>query len=329
VFRPRINKLPRSLPLLVVLLLALIAAPFNPGRLAAEALNDFFSNIGGPSPAVISDEALAAMEVLDTGWPSGQNHRSGARILLADSEVLIRLPSEYKNDSLMVPLEHFSLVTGCTFTITADQKVRLMKDNREYLLEADSPWLISGDDIWAFPIQPYEAHKSIYVPLRFLCGIMNIDVQWRQASATVLLAGYEADPQSLASSLAAANRVLLAALEDEEYPKLGEAQEIVITFYYSSAPAAWTASGNEAIAGSVAADPSIPFGAQYYIPELAFVRDDALFTVHDRGSAVRGNVLDIYLPNSVLALPAAKEALWRGRYTVTAYPVIPAPEELS
>lgn len=324
--RAKIKKLPWSLLALVTLFLVMIVGAFKPGLLEAEALSDLFADIGTSSPAVISDEDLAKMEILDTGWECDEEGRPCTRVLINGSESLICLPSEVKNDLLMVPLKHFSLVAGCTLEVTEGKKIRLTKDNQEYLLEVNSPWLISGDDIWTFPAQPYEAHENIYVPLRFLCSMMNIDIQWHDKSDTVILDSHGVAAETLAPSLAAENLNLLAALEEEEGPKLGEPTEVTITFYFSSAKKAWTASGNEAVAGSIAADRSIPFGTQYYIPDLDFIREDCIFTVHDRGSAVKGNVVDVYLPADLRSLPETKAALRVGRYTVTAQPVIPEEE---
>lgn len=324
--RAKIKKLPWSLLALVSLFLVMIAGAFKPGLLEAEALSDFFADIGTSNSVVVSDEALAKMEVLDTGWECDEEGRPCTRVLINGSESLICLPSETKDDLLMVPLKHFSLVAGCTLEIGEDKIIHLTKDNQTYVMEANSPWLISGDDIWTFPAQPYEAHENIYVPLRFLCSIMNINVQWHDKSDTVLLDSHDVEAEALVPSLAAENANLLAALEGEEGPKLGEPIEITITFYYSSAKQAWTASGNEAVAGSIAADSSVPFGTQYYIPGLDFIREDCIFTVHDRGSAVKGNVVDVYLPSSVRGLSETKAALRVGRYTTTAQPIIPEAE---
>lgn len=51
-----------------------------------------------------------------------------------------------------------------------------------------------------------------------------------------------------------------------------------------------TASGYHVYYGEVAADPSIPFGATVVIPGLGY------FTVRDRGGAVYGSHVDIWVP---------------------------------
>lgn len=52
---------------------------------------------------------------------------------------------------------------------------------------------------------------------------------------------------------------------------------------------------------SAAADPSIPFGTRFMIPELT---GDEVYVVHDRGSAVYGRHFDIYQSSHLEALTA-------------------------
>ena len=52
-----------------------------------------------------------------------------------------------------------------------------------------------------------------------------------------------------------------------------------------------TASGEKALEGrTIAADSGIPFGTEIYIPAL-----DKAYTVTDRGGAIHGNRLDLYI----------------------------------
>ena len=54
-----------------------------------------------------------------------------------------------------------------------------------------------------------------------------------------------------------------------------------------------TANGEKALEGrTIAADSSIPFGTQIYIPQLG-----KTFTVTDRGGAIKGDRLDMYMEN--------------------------------
>jgi len=74
-----------------------------------------------------------------------------------------------------------------------------------------------------------------------------------------------------------------------------------ITRHYLNGPHGWTrttqytygtitASGHHVYFGEVAADPSIPFGAHMVLPGLG------TFTVWDRGGAVYGAHVDVYVP---------------------------------
>lgn len=59
-----------------------------------------------------------------------------------------------------------------------------------------------------------------------------------------------------------------------------------------------TANGEKVLEGrTIAADPSIPFGTQIYIPELR-----KTFTVTDRGGAIKGDDLDMYMESQKDAL---------------------------
>jgi 3D (Asp-Asp-Asp) domain-containing protein len=51
-----------------------------------------------------------------------------------------------------------------------------------------------------------------------------------------------------------------------------------------------TASGEKIYRGVVAADPSIPFGTRLYIEGVGIV------VVKDRGGAIQGDILDLYVP---------------------------------
>lgn len=54
-----------------------------------------------------------------------------------------------------------------------------------------------------------------------------------------------------------------------------------------------TANGEQVQEGrTIAADPSVPFGTMIYIPKL-----ENTYTVTDRGGAIHGNKLDIYMEN--------------------------------
>lgn len=109
--------------------------------------------------------------------------------------------------------------------------------------------------------------------------------------------------------------------------QLSEPFDIEATFYFASRR--WgtlTASGQHAQVGTIAADPSVPFGTQYYIPDLGFVKHDGVFTVQDRGSAVRNNVVDVFLPNPSMSDPVTSKALFVGRMKIKAYRIL-TPEE--
>ena len=59
-----------------------------------------------------------------------------------------------------------------------------------------------------------------------------------------------------------------------------------------------TASGEHAVEGrTMAADDSMPFGAEIYIPALG-----KTFTVTDRGSAIHGDRLDLFMESREAAV---------------------------
>ena len=66
-----------------------------------------------------------------------------------------------------------------------------------------------------------------------------------------------------------------------------------------------TASGEPAVEGlTIAADPSIPLGSRIYIPKLG-----KTYTVTDRGGAIRGNRLDLYMVSRKKALKFGVQTL--------------------
>jgi len=75
-------------------------------------------------------------------------------------------------------------------------------------------------------------------------------------------------------------------------PKKGQRKQVGIT-----------ASGARAKKGTIAADPRYPFGTKIYVPGYGWGE------VQDRGSAIRGDRLDVFFPSR-------KEALEWGRQTL-------------
>lgn len=66
-----------------------------------------------------------------------------------------------------------------------------------------------------------------------------------------------------------------------------------------------TASGTVATEGqTIAAPPALPFGTKVYIPYF-----DQVFTVEDRGGAIQGDRLDIYMEDVYKALQFGKKKL--------------------
>lgn len=60
-----------------------------------------------------------------------------------------------------------------------------------------------------------------------------------------------------------------------------------------------TASGNPAKEWyTIAAGPELPFGTRVFIPALKDMPNEGVFTVEDRGSAIKENCLDIFLGES-------------------------------
>ncbi len=64
-----------------------------------------------------------------------------------------------------------------------------------------------------------------------------------------------------------------------------------------------TASGRQAGRGTVAADPSLPFGVVVYVPNYGYGR------VEDRGSAIRGARLDVFFSSHRAAIDWGRKTL--------------------
>ena len=141
------------------------------------------------------------------------------------------------------------------------------------------------------------------------------------AAATVSMEAAQEDLTVEAQAIEAALKAQAQA------PVLSEPFEVVITFYVPSRRnGSLTASGAYAKTGTIAADASVPFGTQYYLPGFTFIKSDGLFTVQDRGSAVYGNVVDIFLPSTAPTDAATKTALQAGRIKAIAYRVLTGEE---
>lgn len=66
-----------------------------------------------------------------------------------------------------------------------------------------------------------------------------------------------------------------------------------------------TTSGKHVVEGvTIAAPPSIPFGTKLYIPSL-----NHTYTVTDRGGAIQGNRLDLYIADKDRAIAFGKQTL--------------------
>ena len=65
-----------------------------------------------------------------------------------------------------------------------------------------------------------------------------------------------------------------------------------------------TASGKRVFWGVIAADPKFPFGTKIYIPYF-----QKTFIVLDRGGAIKGNRIDIWMPDKKSAIEFGKRKL--------------------
>lgn len=144
------------------------------------------------------------------------------------------------------------------------------------------------------------------------------------ATAAATAVSLDAAQQDL---IAEAHEIEASIKAQAQAPVLSEPFEVVITFYVPSRRnGSRTASGAYATAGTIAANASVPFGTQYYIPGLTYVKSDGIFTVQDRGSAVYGNIVDVFLPVANPTDPVTKAALQVGRFKTTAYRVLTGEE---
>ncbi|MCL1805139.1 MAG: stalk domain-containing protein [Clostridiales bacterium] len=311
-----------ALVLSAALFYALIA---DPGLLKAEELVGQLLGIPRNDFPTISDEELAEKALLPTGWDCGKKDRHCTHILINDSDFLLCVPTEVRDDHLMVPLGHFRLIAGCGLETDPEGKPLLIKFNT-YHLEAGSPLFTCGDDSWILPVAPYEAHGELYVPMRSLGERMGLKFSWHEKTDVVLIHSPGVSADALAAPFTALNQTLLAAMKEEEWPNCLEQVEISVTFYFSKKTPPYTASGAIAAPGSVAADAGIPYGTQFYIPILEAIREDCIFTVHDRGRAVKGDLIDVFVPNDLRSDPLVAAILRRGRFKTTAW-LIPVEDQ--
>ncbi len=289
---------------------------------SADVLPEPQSESGATGLSAFADIDLSGKRVPDTGWPCGRADRQCCHILVNDSDFILCVPAERSDGTLMLPIEHFRLITGSDLDITLDGRLRLTKNSRSYILQADFTQLTRGGGNLAFPVAPYKVYGFTFVPLRFLCEAMELEVYWHDDSDTVLLSCPDVFPGSLPPYMRTINAELLKAIKDFEGP-YGEPMDLIVTFYYSAKQTVYTASGYPAEAGTIAADISIPFGTRFQVPELSYIRADGIFTVRDRGRRILGNSIDIFIPGSMRSDPRVSAAVRRGRFTVTGYMLPP------
>ena len=271
----------------------------------------------------VSSEELAQKAILDTGWTCGMRGAGCSHILLNDSDYLLCVPTENKNGYLMIPLEHFRAIGGCGLEEGADGQPLLIMYDRAYRFEAGSPLLITEGGTLTLPLAPYEAHGFLYVPLRFLCETLSMDIQWRPESEAVVVCSPWADAEEIAPDLMELNARLLSAIDEASPLRRLEPVDVTVTFYFSYQDPPYTASGHIAEAGTLAADQGFPFGTQFYLPELRMIKEDGVFTVHDRGGSVTGELLDVFIPSYMRGDPEVQALLRLGRFKTEGYLVIP------
>jgi len=326
--RRKADTVDSSLLILILSLCFVMIALASSGVLVAEELSSpQAASAPKAEPAGFDLSSITAADIAgkrlsDTGWPCGQADRRCCHVIVNNSGSILCIPAEIADGLLMIPIEHFRLIAGCGLEITMDGKLKLTKDGRSSVLQADSPHLVRGDGLLRFPVIPYKVYGYTFVPLRFLCDVMGLEVHWHDESDTVLLSSPGVDAVSLLPYMRTINAVLLKAVKEFEGP-YGESIELTVTFYYTSKKTTYTASGYPAEAGTIAADLSIPFGTRFSIPELSFIRPDGVFTVKDRGRRVTGNNIDVFVPNSLRDDPDVSAAIRRGRYTVHGYMLRP------
>lgn len=258
----------------------------------------------------------------DTGCTCEAEGREHSRFMINDSPYLYCLPIESVDGTTMISLDHLAEV--CDYTLFhGDGATTLAKDDLAYLLEDDSPWLIQGSRIWALPVKPYEKLDSLYVPLRFMCDVLDgVELTYDADSKITYLNCPQSETDKLTLSLTEENLERHDAVEAAAIASCGEPITVTVTFYHDSKR--WgnlTASGATATFGTIAADRSIPFGTKYYIPALDFIKGDGVFTVQDRGGAVNGAHIDVYLPETDREDPITKEAFRLGKFKTEIYPI--------
>ncbi|MEA4890990.1 MAG: 3D domain-containing protein [Peptococcaceae bacterium] len=258
----------------------------------------------------------------DTGCTCEAEGKQHSRFMINDSPYLYCLPVENADGTTMISLDQLARV--CGYTLTREEGVTtLANQDFSYILEDDSPWLISGSRIWALPVKPYEKMDDLYVPLRFMCEVLeDVDFTYDSENKIMHLSCPQAEPDQLTLSLTEENLDRKAIVQAATIAECGDPITVVITFYHDSER--WgniTASGVPATFGTVAADSSIPFGTQYYIPALDFIKGDGIFTVQDRGGAVKGNIIDVYLPETDREDPITKAAFRLGKFETEIYPI--------
>lgn len=153
---------------------------------------------------------LLLLSAMPAAMP-GLTGTSGLRFVINDSS-LMTVPAELQNGCSMVPVQHFSQVTGAAYAQLPSNTVSLTKGNMTLNLTPGSLYLVSTDGSQTMPASPYIKDGLTYVPLRCLCEKLGIAVQWNAETRVISLTsedsrdGMSAKALLSKASVAAASR---------------------------------------------------------------------------------------------------------------------------
>ena len=182
----------------------------------------------------LPEDFLPGTEYADTGCTCAAEGKEHSRFMINDDPYLYCLPVEKAEDgTIMVSLDHLAGV--CGYTVSEENgSLTLAKEEYEYLLEKDSPWLICGSRIWALPVKPYESMDNLFVPLEFICDVLE-DVDFTYEEETKILhLETEAETDQLTLSLTEEYTKRQTSVEAATIARCGEPFTVTVTFYHDS-----------------------------------------------------------------------------------------------
>lgn len=131
--------------------------------------------------------ALGFCLVLSGPWTLlAQSSQETIGFVINDS-ALMHVPVEIRNDFSLIPAYHFAQVSGSAIQVHSDKQLTLSKGDKALTLSQGSTCIQTPAGPVQLPVAPFSQNGHLYVPLRFLCDQLDIDIEWNAQLRSIAL----------------------------------------------------------------------------------------------------------------------------------------------